>query len=101
MKLYTVITTQFALDDLKLGQHFYELQAPQLGDYFFDALVTDIESLHIYAGIHVQEYGYYKMLAKRFPYVVYYEVIENIARVIAVLDQRKSPMSNYKQLSQR
>jgi len=101
MKLYTVITTEFALDDLKLGQHFYELQAPQLGDYFFDSLVTDIKSLHIYAGIHLIDYGYYKMLSKRFPYVIYYETFGSVARVISVLDQRKSPMSNYKQLSQR
>ena len=101
MQLYSVITTEFALDDLKLGQYFYELQAPKLGDYFFDALVTDIESLHIYAGIHVKEYGYYKMLSKRFPYAIYYEILGSVARVMAVLDQRKSPMSNYKQLSQR
>ena len=101
MKLYTVITTEFALDDLKRGQYFYELQAPKLGDYFFDALVIDIESLSIYAGIYVKEYGYYKMLSKRFPYVIYYETLESVARVIAVLDQRKSPMSNYKQLTQR
>jgi len=53
---------------------------------FFDALLTDIESLHFYAGIHLQEYGYYKMLSKRFPYAIYYEILDDVARVIAVLD---------------
>jgi plasmid stabilization system protein ParE len=101
MKFYTVITTEFAFKDLKLAQNFYENQAPQLGDYFFDALVTDIESLHIYAGIHSREFGYYKMLSKRFPYSIYYETYDDIARVIAILDQRQDPIHNYTQLNKR
>jgi len=101
MKFYTVITTEFALKDLKLAQTFYENQAPQLGDYFFDTLVTDIESLHLYAGIHVKELGYFKMLSKRFPYSIYYETYDDIARVIAILDQRQNPLHHYKQLSKR
>jgi plasmid stabilization system protein ParE len=101
MKFYTVITTEFALKDLKLAQNFYENQAPQLGDYFFDALVTDIESLHIYAGIHSREFGYYKMLSKRFPYSIYYETYDDTARVIAILDQRQDPIHNYTQLNKR
>ena len=55
MKLYTVITTEFALDDLEAGRIFYEKQASRLGDYFFDSLVIDIESLHFYAGIHMMD----------------------------------------------
>jgi len=101
MKFYTVITTEFALKDLKLAQKFYEAQAPQLGDYFFDALITDIESLHLYAGIHIKEFGYYKMLSKRFPYSIYYETYDDIARVIAILDQRQDPVNNYIHLNTR
>jgi len=101
MKFYTVITTEFALEDLKLAQNFYENQAPQLGDYFFDTLLTDIESLHLYASIHIKEFGYYKMLSKRFPYSIYYETYDDIARVIAILDQRQDPISNYTQLNKR
>ena len=85
MKLYTVLTTEFAL-----------------GDYFFDVLITDIESLRLYASIHLKEYGYYKMYSKRFPYTIYYDVMDdNIARVIAVLDQRRNPMTIYTQLADR
>ena len=68
MRFYTVITTEFALSDLKVAQNFYEKQAPGLGGYFFDALIADIESLHLYAGIHAKEFRYFKMLSKRFPY---------------------------------
>ena len=101
MKFYTVITTEFALQDLKLAQKFYENQAPQLGDYFFDALLTDITSLHLYADIHIKEFGYFKMLSKRFPYSIYYETYDDIARVIAILDQRQDPINNYTQLNKR
>ena len=101
MKLYTVIAAEFALKDLKLAQNFYDNQAAQLGDYFFDALLTDIESLHLYAGIHIKEFGYYKMLSKRFPYSIYYEIYDHVVRVIAVLDQRQDPISNYTQLNKR
>lgn len=101
MQLYHVITTQFALDDFKLGQAFYEKQAQSLGDYFFDALLTDIESLHFYAGIHPVENSYHKMLSKRFPYAIYYDMTDNTARIIAILDQRRDPLRNYSHLSQR
>lgn len=60
-----------------------------------------IESLHFYAGIHIQEYGYYKVLSKRFPYAIYYEILDDIARVIAVLDQRRDPMYIYGQIDIR
>lgn len=98
MTAYTVLTTEFAFQDLELSRQFYDKQAPKLGDYFFDALITDIESLHLYASIHRQEYGFYKMLSKRFPYAIYYDIVGDIVRVIAVLDQRQSPMTTYTQL---
>jgi len=101
MKFYTVIATEFALQDLKAAQHFYDKQAPGLGDYFFDSLLLDIESLHLYASIHPKEFGYYKMLSKRFPYAIYYDTYNDTARVIAVLDQRQDPVHNYTQLNQR
>jgi len=101
MKFYTVITTEFALQDLKSAQQLYENQAPTLGDYFFNSLLLDIESLHLYATIHLKEFGYYKMLSNRFPYAIYYEIHEDTAKVIAVLDQRQNPVHNYTQLNNR
>lgn len=101
MQLYHVVTTQFAFDDLKLGQAFYEKQAESLGDYFFDTLLTDIESLQFYAGMHPVECNYHKMLSKRFPYAIYYDMTDNTACIIAVLDQRRDPLKNYSQLTQR
>jgi len=41
-----------AFDDLKNGRIFYEAQSENLGDYFFDSLFSDIDSLILYAGIY-------------------------------------------------
>jgi len=38
--------------DLEDGRWFYESQGKSVGEYFWDSLISDIESLVIYAGIH-------------------------------------------------
>ncbi|MFN2358658.1 MAG: type II toxin-antitoxin system RelE/ParE family toxin, partial [Desulfotignum sp.] len=66
-----------AMSDLMEGRQFYEEQGKGLGEYFFDSLFSDIDSLTLYAGIHPVFYGYHRMLSKRFPYAVYYKLKEN------------------------
>ena len=41
-----------ARDDLLAGRDFYEGLQPGIGAYFWDSLLSDIESLHIHAGVH-------------------------------------------------
>ncbi len=48
-------------------------------------------SLVIYAGVHGKQFGFYRMLSKRFPYATYYEVKREVAYVVAVLPMRRSP----------
>ena len=43
-----------AREDLRLGIEFYNSQQKGLGSCFYDSLISDIESLQIYAGIHIQ-----------------------------------------------
>lgn len=78
-------------DDLNDGKVFYDQRESGVGDYFWDCLLSDIESLMIYAGIHKREHGLYRMLAKRFPYAIYYEIVDEIAYVVAVLPMRRNP----------
>ena len=77
--------------DLLDGFKFYERQASGLGNYFLDSLFSDIESLRLYAGIHALHFGYHRLLAKRFPFAVYYRIQENIIWIHAVLDCRRNP----------
>jgi plasmid stabilization system protein ParE len=81
-----------AIKDLEDGREFYEKQCEGLGDYFFDTLFSDIDSLAFFGGIHRKVYGYHRLLSSRFPYAIYYK-IENkkIVTVWRILDCRKDP----------
>ncbi|MGZ8217602.1 type II toxin-antitoxin system RelE/ParE family toxin [Methylomagnum sp.] len=88
-----------AVEDLADGRIFYERQEQGVGDYFLDNLFADIDSLAIYAGIHEVKFGFYRQLAKRFPYSIYYKIISNEAMVFHILDCRCGPNWIYKTLS--
>ncbi len=92
MIVQDVVVLDDAADDLTAGRIFYDQREAGVGEYFWDSLVADIESLFIFAGVHVRHYGYYRMLAKRFPYAIYYEINGEIAQVIAVLPLRRDPV---------
>ncbi len=77
--------------DLVDGFAFYERQSKELGDYFLDSIFSDVESLHLYAGIHALLFGYHRLLSKRFPFAIYYRIENDIVRVYAILDCRRSP----------
>ena len=77
--------------DLEKGADFYELQNPGLGTYFNDCLVSDIESLKLYVGIHEKYRGFFRALSKRFPFAIYYDVAADAVDIYAVLDCRQDP----------
>lgn len=85
--------------DLQNGKQFYESNQMGIGDYFFDSLIADIESLRLYAGIHSKHFGVFRMLAKRFPYAIYYDVLDSMIVVIAILDLRRDPKWTRQQLN--
>jgi hypothetical protein len=101
MTVREVVVLGEVAGDLNEGRTFYDQQGPGIGDYFWDSLVADIESLRVYAGIHPRKHGVHRMLARRFPYAVYYEVAEDVAYVIAVLPMRRDPAWIRKQLRDR
>lgn len=80
-----------AQTDLLNGFYFYENQQIGLGDYFYDSVFADIDSLILFAGIHKQINGFYQKLATKFPFVIYYKIVGECVQVFAVLDARKSP----------
>ena len=89
-----------AQDDLAGGRLFYEKQGEGLGEYFFDSLFSDIDSLTLYGGVHPKIFGYYRMLSKRFPYAIYYKLeTASVAVVWRVLDLRGDPKKIRKSLT--
>ena len=81
-----------AIEDLDRGRQFYERQGEGLGAYFLDSLFAEIDSLILYAGIHRKVFGCHRLIARRFPYGVYYRVEDDEVVVVwRVLDLRRSP----------
>ena len=91
MQAADILLLKEAEEDLEEGRQFYDEQEAGVGDYFWDSLLADIESLIIQAGVHQQAYGLHRMLAKHFPYAVYYQIFDGKAYVVAVLPVRRSP----------
>lgn len=90
-----------AREDLSAGFGFYDEQETGLGRYFLDSLIADIDSLQIHAGVHRVVFGCHRLLAKRFPYAIYYRVEGRVAQVSAVIDCRRDPRWIRKRLKSR
>ena len=101
MNVKAVVVLEEAIEDLEEGRMFYESREVGIGDYFIDSLLSDINSLKIYAGIHSVHLGFYRMLSKRFPFAIYYEIVEGMAKVAAVLDMRRDPAWLREEFSER
>ena len=84
--------------DMIHARDFYDEQQMGLGSYFIDSLTAEIDALKWFAGIHPVYRGFYKLVARRFPYSVYYKVFEDVVKVYAVLDNRRSPLRNDRRL---
>lgn len=78
--------------DLIEGYWFYEKQQQGLGAYFIDSLFSDIDALLLHAGIHSVHFKqFHRALSRRFPFAIYYKLLNQEVLVYAVLDCRRSP----------
>ena len=101
MDIKNIIALEEVKSDLKAGQDFYEKQCQGLGNYYKDSIISDIESLWLYGGIHSKVFGLYRLLSKRFPYGIYYEIHENVLIIVAVLDLRQNPKNITRNIENR
>jgi len=96
-----IVILRQAYDDVTDAFEFYESQEPGAGDYFEDTIAGEIDSLAFYGGIHPICYGFYRLLAHRFPYAIFYRLINQQVHVVAVLDCRRDPRWMRRQLQKR
>jgi hypothetical protein len=90
--MITIRISEDALQDLKDGFLFYEVQEPGLGDYFSACLRADIEGLKVSAGIHrVVYHDYHRLLSRVFPHGIFYTMEKESAVVWAAIDLRRDP----------
>lgn len=85
--------------DIRKSMNFYEAQGAGLGSYFLDSILSDIESLHIFGGVHIKFKDYHRLLSKRFPYSIYYKIKNEDILIYAVLDCRQNPKTTTHKLS--
>ncbi len=97
----TVVVLAEAAEDIEQARDFYDAQEFGIGDYFADSIVADVESLTLYHGIHSRHFGFYRTLAHRFPFGIYYRETETATQVFAVLDLRRDPNWIRKELAWR
>lgn len=101
MQVRTVATLEEAAKDLDAGKAFYDEKGDGMGFYFIDSLLSDNESMRLVSGVHNQRFGFYRLLSKRFPFAIYYDIDGSILRVAAVLDMRRDPAWIRQELERR
>ncbi len=77
--------------DIVQGVAFYDRQGLGAGDYFYQCIFEDIESLVQTAGIHETHFGFHRKIANRHPFLIYYRLVPMGVEVVAVLDGRSRP----------
>ena len=97
----TVVILEDATGDMEAGRRFYESREAGVGDYLIESILSDLDSLVFYAGIHSKHFGFHRLLSKRFPFGIYYEVEDETAFVYAVLDMRRDPLWIRRELQKR
>ncbi len=100
---FQIKISEYAKTDLKLAFEFYEKQAENLGKYFFDNIIAEIEMLSFYGCLHQKFFGYHRMISKKFPFAIYYNCNKQKKEitVIAILDLRQNPTKTYHYLKDR
>ena len=96
-----IVVLEEAAEDIEQGREFYDLQENGVGDYFEDTILSDIESLGLFHGIHSKHFGFHRLLSERFPFGIYYRETPTATEVFAVLDLRKNPVWIHKELKSR
>ena len=91
IKVKDIVVLAEAVEDLKSGQTFYDSIESGLGDLFWDSLINDLEFLINIAGIHYRVFDVYRMLARKFPFAIYYKTEDNVVQIIAILPIKQNP----------
>lgn len=86
-----IVISRTADRDLISGYHFYAASGKEVGDYFLDSLISDIDSLALFGGIHRKSSGFHVALSRRFPFAIYYKIEDEVVRVRRILDCRRDP----------
>jgi hypothetical protein len=91
--------TKIAVSSIILDETIYPRKG--IAHHFLDTIFSDIDSLILYAGVHIKLNDYHRLLSKTFPYAVYYQIDADIIKIYAILDCRRNPNQTIEELKQR
>jgi len=74
---------------------------PELAITSLDSILSDLDSLILFAGVHPIYFGFHRALSRRFPFGIYYDVEGDVVYVYAILDLRRNPLWIRKSLRER
>ena len=86
-----ILVLEEAAVDIEQARVFYNLQQSGIGEDFAQSILSDLESLAIYHGIHTIHFGFHRMLCHRFPFGIYYREFSKFTEVFGILDLRRNP----------
>lgn len=81
-----------AKEDLRAGARFYEGQARGLGMQFLHALRSELALLEANGTIYPKvNDGYHRLVTRRFPFAIFYRIVDDTVEVSAIIDCRRDP----------
>ena len=92
MKHYRIVFTEIAEIDILTGENWYNSQQDKLGDEFiseFENKIKVIQSNPFLFSIIKKDIR--KALLKRFPFGIYYFVIDDVINIFAVIHFSRNP----------
>ena len=87
--------------DIYEASRFYDRQSDGLGDKFVESIFEDMERLSQFAGIHSKLGRYFRILSRKFPFMICYDVNGEEIVVVAVLSCRMLPATINDTLDER
>ena len=86
------IFTPEAAQDLAEAYDWYERRRPGLGEEFFGCVEVCLQSIRRNPEIHaIFHENYRRALIRRFPYVLMFELEDNVAAIYAVFHTSRDP----------
>lgn len=75
--------------DLEDAAAFYNCRTPGVGDAFLEHMNIQFDELLKTAGIHRTVHNCHRKLVTKFPYAIYYLIVDDIAEIVAVFHPRR------------
>lgn len=92
LKPFSIELSEEAITDFDNSYHFYYKDNPKIADDFFLAINRGFNSIKqnptTFPFIHKKVRKY---VVKKFPFVIYYRVIDSIIQIIAIFHTNRNP----------